>query len=112
VDVGGKTLRNVITLTPVKNENHVILSPPIVAEAGRSREFHVLPPVDIGVVWRLRCQVYVEDAGMGALRWRVRRAWQSKSLGELYPKTFHQWRAMESQLITNAVLWRTKTPAR
>jgi len=73
-----------------------------VVRAGESDEIRVVPPVDD--VWRLRCEVHVEDTRMDhVVVWRMRRCWGRNSFFPLWEKTFHQRVTLESELITNGV---------
>jgi hypothetical protein len=66
--------------------------------------FGVTPPVDD--VWRLRCEVALEDTGIKGVLARVQGCWREKSFAPLRRDPFipsGRVEVLESDLITNAV---------
>ena len=85
----------------------------VVAAAGQSTLFHVLTPPDD--VWRLLCEVMVEEKGISTVLVRVKGCWQLKSLAPLGEKNVDFWSAgsfIGSELITNAIPATTETPTK
>ena len=80
-------------------------------EAGKSMMFSVISPLD--AVWRVRCEVNLEDRGMKDAVKRLKLCWRAKSFGPLLWRDhrFFTLGVVESDAITNAVPPATHTTA-
>jgi hypothetical protein len=82
-------------------EQRLVLNPPLMAEAGQSTEFSVLPPPDD--VWRLRGDVAFKDTGVKGIVTRLRACWRNQSLAPLRWDIFTLPHTVQSDLLINAM---------